>query len=120
MTGLQRIFDILLNIENVARIVHVNGCDARYLGKSGHEHHVSGDDDHKVRTGRQRYVIHMQRPTMGAPGSFGSSDKEYCVCATQMGNKIHFVSGKITSGGYGDPGIQPTTGSHDVLEITDK
>ena len=42
------------------------------------------------------------------------------VATAALGNKIHFVSGKITSGGYGDPGIQASTGSHDVLEITDK
>jgi N-acetylneuraminic acid mutarotase len=42
------------------------------------------------------------------------------VATAVLGNKIHFVSGKITSGGYGDPGVVVTTGSHDVLEIPDK
>ncbi len=41
------------------------------------------------------------------------------VAVAALGNKIHFVSGKITSGGYGDPGVSLTTGSHDVLEIPD-
>ena len=39
------------------------------------------------------------------------------VATAVLGNKIHFVSGKISSGGYGDPGVELKTGSHDVLEI---
>ena len=42
------------------------------------------------------------------------------VATAALGNKIHFVSGKVTSGGYGDPGVSLTTGAHDVLEIPDK
>jgi len=42
------------------------------------------------------------------------------VATAALGNKIHFVSGRITSGGYGDPGVEVQTGSHDVLEIQDK
>jgi len=42
------------------------------------------------------------------------------VATAALGNKIHFVSGKISSGGYNDPGVLLTTGSHDVLEVPDK
>jgi N-acetylneuraminic acid mutarotase len=38
------------------------------------------------------------------------------VAVAVLGNKIHFVSGKITSGGY-EPDLKLTTGSHDVLEV---
>ena len=33
------------------------------------------------------------------------------VAAAALGNKIHFVSGKISTGGFNDPGVLLTTGS---------
>jgi N-acetylneuraminic acid mutarotase len=36
-----------------------------------------------------------------------------------LGNRLHLVSGKITSGGY-TPDVQVATAQHDVLEIRDK
>lgn len=38
------------------------------------------------------------------------------VAAAMLGNKLHFVSGRITSGAY-EPGLQVRTGAHDVLEL---
>jgi N-acetylneuraminic acid mutarotase len=40
------------------------------------------------------------------------------VATAFLGNRIHLVSGKITSGGA--PDVQLATGAHDVLEISDK
>jgi N-acetylneuraminic acid mutarotase len=48
----------------------------------------------------------MPNPRHGVAGAF-------------LGNRLHLVSGKITSGGYG-PGLQLTTGEHDVMEIASK
>jgi hypothetical protein len=41
------------------------------------------------------------------------------VAAAFLGNRLHLVSGKITSGGY-TPDVQVSTVEHDVLEILDK
>jgi len=41
------------------------------------------------------------------------------VAAAFLGNRLHLVSGKITSGGY-TPDVQVATVEHDVLEIRDK
>ena len=48
----------------------------------------------------------MRNPRHGVAGAF-------------IGNRLHLVSGKITSGGYG-PGLQLSTMEHDVLEVADK
>lgn len=41
------------------------------------------------------------------------------VATAFLGNRLHLVSGKITSGGY-TPEVQVATTQHDVLEIRDK
>jgi hypothetical protein len=41
------------------------------------------------------------------------------VATAFLGNRLHLVSGKITSGGYA-PDVQVATGEHDVLEIRQK
>jgi N-acetylneuraminic acid mutarotase len=41
------------------------------------------------------------------------------VAAAFIGNRLHLVSGKITSGGY-IPDVQLSTGSHDVYELPEK
>jgi len=41
------------------------------------------------------------------------------VATAFLGNRLHLVSGKITSGGY-TPDVQTATVEHDVLEIRDK
>jgi N-acetylneuraminic acid mutarotase len=48
----------------------------------------------------------MPNPRHGVAGAF-------------IGNRLHLVSGKITSGGYA-PGLQLTSVEHDVLEIANK
>jgi N-acetylneuraminic acid mutarotase len=48
----------------------------------------------------------MPNPRHGVAGAF-------------IGNRLHLVSGKITSGGYA-PGLQLESVEHDVLEIPDK
>jgi len=45
----------------------------------------------------------MPTPRHGVAGGF-------------LGNRLHLVSGKISSGGY-EPGLRLSTGAHDVLEI---
>lgn len=41
------------------------------------------------------------------------------VAAAFLGDHLHLVSGKITSGGY-SPGLQLSTSEHDVIQIADK
>ena len=48
----------------------------------------------------------MPNPRHGVAGAF-------------IGNRLHLVSGKITSGGYA-PGLQLSIAEHDVLEIADQ
>jgi N-acetylneuraminic acid mutarotase len=41
------------------------------------------------------------------------------VATAVLGNKLHLVSGNITSGGAGDPKIYVHSQEHDVIELTD-
>jgi N-acetylneuraminic acid mutarotase len=49
----------------------------------------------------------------------GMPNPRHGVAAAFIGNRLHLVSGKITSGGYA-PGLQLSIAEHDVLEIPNK
>ncbi len=83
--------------------IYVAGGEVNTLQMAGAFRSLEAYD---VATNTWAILPSMPNPRHGVAGAF-------------LGNRLHLVSGKITSGG-GGPGLQVASSEHDVMEIPDK